>query len=287
MDHLTPEPFLGSEAIALGQVTRARLRGPEFVALYRDVYIGASAEVDLRVRLRAVELRIGPGAVIGGPLASVAWGAPCPWEEPEAVLATNRRVARDGIRRRVDQLEGTEISERYGVRLTSPLRTAYDLARRDDALVELVAAVDALAHVAAFSAADLRLLVDAHPGARGLVTARRVVDLMDPLAESLMETRTRLVFVLRGLPRPVSQHVVRLPDGRHVRLDLAWPEHRVAVEYDGEDHRTASRHAADLDREAALQDLGWDVVHVTARQVYGTPNVVMARIARKLGFVAA
>lgn len=286
-DHLTPEPFVGSEAIAAGEVTRARLRGPEFVALYRDVYIGASAEVDLRVRLRAVELRAGPGAVIGGPMASIAWGAECPWEDPEAVLTINRRVASDGIARRVDQLAASEIGERYGVRLTSPARTAFDLARRGGPITEVVAAVDALAYIEKLRAADLSAVIDAHTGYRGLVRAREVVALMDPLAESLMETRTRLALVFRGLPTPVSQHPVVLPDGRRYRLDLAWPELRVAVEYDGEDHRDAARHAADLDRDAALRDLGWIVVRVTGRQVYRGPDALAAQVARLLGLRAA
>jgi hypothetical protein len=95
---------------------------------------------------------------------------------------------------------------------------------------------------------------------RGLVRVREVVDLMDPLAESLQETRTRVGLVLRGLPRPVSQHEVVLPGGRRVRLDLAWPRPRpglrpVGLEYDGEVHRSITAHGRDLDRHAALDDL--------------------------------
>lgn len=96
----------------------------------------------------------------------------------------------------------------------------------------------------------------------------------------------RFVFVLRDLPAPVLQHRVRLPDGREARPDLAWPEHRVGVEYDGEEHRRSGRHADDLDRDAGFDDLDWDVTRVTGRQIYRAPDTLAWRIARKLGLTS-
>ena len=85
----------------------------------------------------------------------------------------------------------------------------------------------------------------------------------------------------------MPQYPVRLPSGRHARLDLARPRppagrRPVAIEYDGEEHRTIRRHGLDLDRDAGLDDLGWEVVRVTARQV-GDLDAVAGRLRRKLG----
>lgn len=286
-DQHAADPFLGSEAVAAGLTTDAALRSQALRRLFRDTYAGSAVEVDTRLRVRALSLRGGPGAVVAGPLAALAWGAECPWETgPELVVSTDLRLVRDGIRRRVDRLRPEEVAERFGVAVTTPLRTAYDLARREP-LVEAVAAVDALARVGPFGAEDLRVAIRGRAGARGIVQAREVVELMDPLAESLMETRARVGLVLRGVPTPVLQHPVRLADGRRVYLDMAWPDppsgRPTAVEYQGEDHRSIGRHGRDIDRTHLLNDLGWEVMEMTARQVYRSLHATAARLLRRLG----
>ncbi len=83
--------------------------------------------------------------------------------------------------------------------------------------------------------------------------------------ESAAEGRLARLLVGAGLPRPVHQHRVRL-GGRTVRVDLAYPEAMVAIEYDGWDfHRT--RRAFDLDRARAneLELLGWTVLRFTSQ----------------------
>lgn len=283
----TVVPFRGSLAVARGEVTWARLRRHEFVKLRYDTYVGADVEVDVGVRLRGLATWAGPGAVVAGPSAALGWGVPCPWDGDEVVLPTSRRLAPDRALVRRDRLWPDEVTWRWQVRTTTPERTAFDLATRGD-LPDAVAAVDALARAWRFDAAELGALVVDHPGVRGLVRVREVVELMDPLAESLPETRTRVGLVLRGVPRPVSQHPVVLPNGRTVRLDLAWPRPRpgmrpVGLEYDGEVHRSAAAHGKDLDRHAALDDLGWDIVHVTGRQLADL-DTLARRLRRKLGF---
>src|SRR5205809_205362 len=70
-------------------------------------------------------------------------------------------------------------------------------------------------------------------GHRGVAQARELLGWAEPLTESPMESRSRLQLLDAGLPRPVAQHPVRLLDGRWVRLDLAYPERLLAVEFDG------------------------------------------------------
>ncbi|WP_328305962.1 hypothetical protein [Actinomycetospora sp. NBC_00405] len=72
-----------------------------------------------------------------------------------------------------------------------------------------------------------------------------------------METSTRLVVVLGGLPTPGLQHEV-FDEYRFIaRLDMAWVEFRVALVYDGRDHAVDDRRGRPLDRREALLARGW------------------------------
>lgn len=66
------------------------------------------------------------------------------------------------------------------------------------------------------------------------------------------------------------------------RLDTSWPEFKVVLEYDGRDHALEDRRGRDLDRREALRRLGWEVIVVTARQVYRRPQWVVARVREAL-----
>lgn len=274
----TRDPFRGSVAVRAGRVTRARLRGPSFRALYRDVYVGAAVEVDLGVRRRALALHAGPQGVIGGSLAADAHGVPTVDAVAEVVVPGRRRPPKD-VRVRADRLPPSEVAVVHGVRVTTPARTAFDLARRHD-LADAVAMADALARRHRFGPAALRTLVLSHGNVAGLDRVRAVIALTDRAAESLPESRTRVALVTRGVPPPVLQVRVQTPVGAF-RLDMAWPDLRVAVEYDGDDHRYIDDHGRDLDRDAALEDLGWLVIRVTKKQL-DEPDLLAARVLAKL-----
>jgi very-short-patch-repair endonuclease len=108
------------------------------------------------------------------------------------------------------------------------------------------------------------------------------VALADGLAASPQETRLRLLVGSSSLPQPVAQFVVRL-DGRFVaRVDLAWPDRRVALEYDGLWHAEPGQFAKDRQRLNLLQAAGWRVVFVTAADLRN-PARLIARIADALG----
>ena len=272
MEHLFagPRPFRGSDAVRTGRTTPDLLRGPTFARVGCGLHIGAAIKVDVRVRTLATSLKGRGRGVVAGPLAALAWKAECPWDDAELILPTSRRLVSDGVRVRVDRLAPDEVAERFGVAITSPLRTAFDLARRHP-LDEAVAAVDALCFKVGLTRDDLVAVAAAHPGARGLLQLREVIDLMEPLSESVKESQLRLGLVHRGVPRPVAQYEVTLPSGKDARLDLAWPRlprrRPFALEYDGPEHRTIPGQNADKLRDAALDDIGWEVMHVSSRQV--------------------
>ena len=86
---------------------------------------------------------------------------------------------------------------------------------------------------------------------------------------------------LGGLPAPAVQHPVVVRNGRY-RLDLAYPEARLAIEYDGVDHRGQRRARRDLLREAALTAAGWKVLRFDADVVLFRPDRIAAEVRAEL-----
>ena len=90
-------------------------------------------------------------------------------------------------------------------------------------------------------------------------------------------------FLVADLPVPELQF--ELARGRRWhRLDLAWPEYRLGVEFDGlEAHMTREQLAADRDRHNWFTDEGWRLLHFTAVDVYRLHVAMVRSVARYLG----
>lgn len=100
-------------------------------------------------------------------------------------------------------------------------------------------------------------------------------------AESPKETETRLLLTGAGLPEPMIQYVVSA-HGRFVaRVDLAYPQWRVAIEYEGDGNRTdRDQWRVDIRRQRDLEDLGWIVIRVTELDLRDGGRSLVARIRR-------
>jgi hypothetical protein len=176
-------PFRGSEAVARGLLTKNHLRGRRYTRLFPDIYIPARTEpLDLVERSRAAYLLVEGHGVLGGFSAAALLGADCSRGHAAAEVIVERDVRRHpGLLVRRGRVTGPDLWGAQYCRVTSPLRTAWDLARRLD-LVEAVVAVDALARVEvpkvpAFAPADLLQRRVDEPGARGCRSLDRVVAL--------------------------------------------------------------------------------------------------------------
>jgi very-short-patch-repair endonuclease len=98
-----------------------------------------------------------------------------------------------------------------------------------------------------------------------------------------METRLRMVLVLGGLPRPQAQWPVQDELARTaVWLDLAYPDARVGVEYDGAVHTRPETVLRDISRHTALLDQGWQVFRYTKHDVRDRPGLIVAQAGRAL-----
>ncbi|WP_271984486.1 endonuclease domain-containing protein [Pseudoclavibacter terrae] len=85
--------------------------------------------------------------------------------------------------------------------------------------------------------------------------------------ESPRETATRLALLAAGLPEPTVAHEV-FHAGRFLgRVDLAYPELRIAIEYDGKHHWTEEQALKDIARINRIQQAGWLVIRVTRKQL--------------------
>jgi very-short-patch-repair endonuclease len=269
-------PFRGSAAVAAGLVTPNVLRGPRFRRLFPDVYAPATGDLDLALRSVAAAVYVGRHGVLVGYSAAELHGASCADRgAPAEVSVPGGGVrGRDGLRVHRFQPAPSELTRVHGCAATTPLRTAYDLGRRADRTAAVVA-LDALAH-GHFTTRAVRDVAMAHRGDRGLRWLRAALELCDPRAESPMESRIRIALHRYRLPAPKVQH----PVGPY-RLDLAYPAVRLAIEYDGRDHREPGRAIRDLRREAHLARCGWDVLRLRAASVHDARETAI-RVHREL-----
>jgi very-short-patch-repair endonuclease len=160
------------------------------------------------------------------------------------------------------------------------MRTVVDLGARNP-LTEGVVAADLFLHAGLVTIAELRNYVAAHSRTKGVARLRRVVDLVEPKAESPMETRLRMLLVLAGLPRPEVQVSVHDARGRFVgRPDLLYRLQRLAIEYDGGNHRERLIH--DNRRQNGLVGAGLRLLRFTAADVYGAPDTVALQVRHGL-----
>jgi hypothetical protein len=151
-----------------------------------------------------------------------------------------------------------------GLWVTSPLRSAFDLARfgrHPDAVVGL----DRMRALGLVRPEDLAELIRARPRWRGTAEARRALAVSDDGVESPQESRMRLVWLAAGLPVPRCNPVVLDAEGRFVaRVDFLDESSGVVAEYDGAVHSAADRRSADARRQERLHALGLEVLRATS-----------------------
>lgn len=168
-----------------------------------------------------------------------------------------------GIVVRNERIEADEIVDVSGMAVTSPSRTALDLARhlpRDVAVRHL----DALARATGVTASDVLSLTERYPRARGLRRAEIALALMDPGAQSPKETWLRLLLIDAGLPAPRTQ--IRVTDGvNEAFIDMGYDEPMVGLDYDGQHHSNdRERYVHDIGRAELIEREGWIDIHVVA-----------------------
>lgn len=275
---LPKNPITVQQARQLGLSWKS-LQTIPWTRLSRGQYVASAIANDTRIILRAVEQRLPCDHAFSGPTAAWLWGIDLPPCEPiEVTVGRNVPIrARAGIRLRRAALPQSDIVMRRGFRVTSPLRTVRDLGSRRD-LSESVVAIDMALRARLVEVSEIRSYVERNPGTRGINALRRAVRYSDPRAESPMETRLRMQLVKAKLPIPSIQADLHDPSGNFIgRADMYYPEYRLVIEYDGENHK--DRLAPDARRQNALINAGYHVLRFTAADVR-KPGAVVAQVTQ-------
>lgn len=178
--------------------------------------------------------------------AAVLWGLPLYRERPTRVhvlTAPNQRHSIDGILRHEGALPHTDIVEIDGIRCTSLARTVFDVTRTISPEAALAVADAALATVggepwdydedAAESLLGELAQRARRPGARGILRARRMVELADGRAQLPLESVTRYRLHQLGFARPRLQVPIARSDGGRFWMDIAVDQSRTFLECDG------------------------------------------------------
>ncbi len=260
-----------------------RLRSGRWTAARRGVFQVLGTPPTEEQAVMAACLAAGPEAVASHLSAARLWRLRLP--EPEVIEVTTppgRRVRVEGVQQhRYGPLLAAEVHRLRGVPVTTPARTLVDCSNRVG-ISQLGLVVDDALRRRLVRLPDLARCHARVPGGRrpqaamARVLAERAGG-HDP-GGSDRELQVRRVLVAGGLAPPVHQHRVAVA-GRTFFLDLAYPEGRVGIEFDGWDaHGTFEAFHGDRERARLLVAAGWRLVHVTAR----TPAADLVRDVRSL-----
>jgi Protein of unknown function (DUF559) len=258
------EPFIGSEAVASGALTKAQL-ATRCRRLFPDVYVERDVNVTAELRAKAAWLWTGRRGVVAGFAAAALHGSKWVDDAQVVELIHENRRSPPGIQTHRDHIDEDEIEVTAGIPVTSPIRTALDFGCWFPTMTA-VAGIDALARATDLKAVEFDALARRYARRRGIARARQAMELFDAGAQSPKESWLRVVLIQAGLPRPQTQiPVLDEFDSTIAYLDMGWEDVKVAVEYDGEQHRSDRRqYTWDVRRSEMLERLGWIVIRVLA-----------------------
>ncbi|WP_297595798.1 hypothetical protein [Mycobacterium sp.] len=273
-----------TSAQALSILTRRGLEAHVNTGVLHKVWYGVygRGKMTTALRLRGLDLATGTTVAVCMGTAAAAYGFDTERTADLHVLNPGARHLRSTDGLIVHRGDGAPLTMVAGRPATAPAWTAIEVARglrRARALATL----DAALRSGTCGRDELRRSVEQQSGRRGVVTARELLAVASPFAESPMESEARLVMIDGGMPSPVLQYEVVDLQGCVWRLDFAWPELRVAAEYDGvEWHSGPDAFVRDRRRSSALQELGWLIVPIIAEDVRHRPGELLRRLERQL-----
>lgn len=274
--------------VMLGQL-RSWLRLGHWTAIRPGVYAVAAMPPTSEQAVLAAVLSVDGAAYASHATAGALWGLPVPLPERiELVTDVPKQVRLDGVRGyRSRALFSADLTQRLRIPCTTPERTLVDVSGRlsaealgravDDGLRRRILRLDALRRCVG--------RLEAGPGRRTSVVhdvLRLRLPGYDP-GDSDFETLVLRALVARGLPPPVQQYRVKV-GGRVVRIDLAYPGLRIAIELDGfEFHGTRTAFDDDRARANLLVVAGWTLLRFTTQSTIDEiVDTIAALVARSV-----
>ncbi|MFS0895457.1 hypothetical protein [Microbacterium sp. 179-I 3D3 NHS] len=291
------QTFALSDAADLG-VSRWRQDSADLARPFPGV---RSIEVPLSFRAVAecYSRRIRGGHRFCGVTAARIWGLPVPWrwtaDEPleVAVPEDSAPPSIRGVRGRRLRHDRGALMRVAGLPVLDPIATLFTLAPRLTP-VQAAVVVDALITSSDhYPGLDPRRPLATLPEIardiaswerfEGIATIRAAQDWARAGVDSPKETETRLLIVGAGMPEPVVQYEVRDRGYKVATVDLAYPQWKIAMEYEGDGHRTdRDQWREDIRRQRALEELGWTVIRLTQVDLGRGRASFLARLERLL-----
>lgn len=236
---------------------------------------------------RAFATRMPPGAFFSSVTAASLHGIPLPLRLVRssklhvALPLPARATQTRGVIGHAVTLMGGDVAHIYGLSVASVCRTWCELGAELE-LPDLVAAGDYIIHHE-LPLATCEQLLDAigrYPGRRGLVMLRRAVQLLSDRAESAQESKLRCFLVLGGITglHPNLWVTVR---GRRLRIDIAIPERRLAIEYQSEYHMDSDQRRKDMTRASVLASDEWLTLEINSDDMK-SPREIVERVLATL-----
>lgn len=268
-----------------------RLRARRWRTLLPGVYAVNVTPASWQQRLTAAYLWAGPEAVVSHRSAAVVWGFDgfrrgtngATRDPVDLSVYRNLDPLPPGIVvHRVRSLRPGEIALVSGFRVTTPTRTLIDLAAHVPQEVLETALDDALRR-GLTSLPKLRAA--ARMPRRGVALVKALPEERTPgrVAASVLERRLLGLLLRAGLPKPHLQFEVRDGSTLIARLDLGYPDSKLAIEADGYAfHSGRSRWQTDRGRDNELVRRGWRVLHFTKVQIDSQPDAVAAQVGEVL-----
>jgi len=268
--------------------------GPLWRTPYRDVHVWAGTDPaqSLQRALDASAL-LPPEGALGGwasaTVAAAAHGATSDLDggqEPAlrpvmlCLPPRTRRRRGPGVRPLRSHLLATDVVELDHVRVTTAVRTAFDLARTATSLSVAVTALDVLARGRPDLLDMVRGYADDRRGWLGVPRVRQALRLASDRSRSPGESALRMLWQLdAGLPPPMVNPCVLTGEGDVVAMvDLLDEASGLVGEYDGAGHREARQHALDNSREESVEGLGLTVSRVTSLDLSTYRSRTVARL---------
>ncbi len=290
------QPFSVAQGRAAGLGTE-RMRGPDLARPHHGVRVAADGHPIETVADRArglVPVMI-DGWCFSHVTALALWGLPVParvdrGQEPLHVSSsTGRSVRRHGVVGHRAAPEPLRLVD--GLPVAEPI-SAWVRSGQLLSLDELVRIGDALAGSWSPLPEARRRPLDELDRAilevgriRGITSVREARALVRPAVESPKETELRLLLTRAGLPEPEINIRTYDHDGRYLgKPDLRYAWCRVAIEYEGDEHRRdPSRFRRDIRRRERFADAGWRTVRCTDDDLHGRrADELVARVRRLL-----
>lgn len=269
------------ESGALVRVRRGVYAPAALAAPAEHLVSGGRVDVAYLAHTRAALMSHGETAVAGGRTAAALWGFDM-FVEPAAVElvvpASRNRRSRPGVklmRYRGARAVRLRVLGSLPVRVLSALDTVVHCALTRP-LREAVVIADSALRSRKITLSQLQRAVLSVPRDARARRLRRVVDLVDPLSASVLETLTRLLFVEHGLS-PETQVVLVDAEARFIgRVDFLFREQRLVVECDGRRwHDPDDARARDRSRDNELERAAWRLLRITWADVVHRPHDVI------------